>query len=400
MPTLILALPLTKPTAATEFDFVLSSPARPLMDHGSAPLALLPAADTVVLVAPAPALSWHRVRLPPVATNRMRAALAGLLEEHLLDDPAQLAFALAPGRTADGEALVVVCDKAWLQSALELFEQAQRPVSRVVPAYAPEGPDTQAVQLHVIGSAEEDASVVVVDAQGATCLPLASAQSVFADRTLPQGALFAEPAVAALAEQKLGRAVTVVPAAQQLLQASRCEWELTQFDLSIGGSGRLARRWQHLARQLAFAPAWRPARWGLLCLLLVQLVGINAWAWKLDAAVRDKQQRVNALLTQTFPGVRTVVDAPLQMQRALALLRQASGGIAPEDLEVMLAALGAAMPDGGAPLGIDFAPGELSVRGLALVQAERDRLQDQLQEQGYQLRVENDRLLVRRQGRP
>jgi general secretion pathway protein L len=134
--------------------------------------------------------------------------------------------------------------------------------------------------------------------------------------------------------------------------------------------------------------------------LLVQLVGINAWAWKLDAAVRDKQQRVNALLTQTFPGVRTVVDAPLQMQRALALLRQASGGIAPEDLEVMLAALGAAMPDGGAPLGIDFAPGELSVRGLALVQAERDRLQDQLQEQGYQLRVENDRLLVRRQGRP
>ena len=36
------------------------------------------------------------------------------------------------------------------------------------------------------------------------------------------------------------------PAAQRLLQASRCEWELAQFDLSIRGGGRLARRWQHL----------------------------------------------------------------------------------------------------------------------------------------------------------
>lgn len=399
MSTLIVALPLTKPTAATEFAFVVSSPARPLMDHGTAPLALLPAAETVVLVAPARCLSWHRVRVPPVAASRTAAALSGLLEEHLLDDPAQLAFALVPGRSADGESLVVACDKAWLRGALELFEQGQRPVSRVVPEYAPEGPATEAVQLHLVGTVE-DAQLVVVDARGATCLPLASAQAAFADRALPAGEVFAEPAVAGLAEQALGRAVAVQPAAQRLLQASQCEWELAQFDLSIRGGGRFARRWQHRARQLVFAPAWRPARWGLLALVLVQLIGLNAWAWSLDAVVRDKQRRVNALLTQTFPGVRTVVDAPLQMQRELALLRQASGGITSEDLETMLAALGAALPAGSTPLAIDFAAGELAVRGLDMTGPQRDQLQTAMKNQGYQVRVDDGRLIVRQQGRP
>ncbi len=401
MSTLILALPLIRPTAATEFEFAVSTAAGPLMNHGTAPLGLLPAADTVVLVAPARALSWHRVRVPPVAASRMRAALAGLLEDHLLDDPAQLGFALMPGRSADGEALVVTYDKGWMRAALDLFEQSKRPASRVVPAFAPAEHGMQGMQLHVTGSAD-DACLVVVDARGVTCLPLASAHAAFAGKTIPQcdAQTMTEPAVAGLAEQVLGRAVTVQPVSQRLLQASLCEWDLAQFDLSISGGGRLARRWQKLAQQLVFAAAWRPVRWGIVCLVLAQLIGINAWAWKLDAVVREKQQRVNALLTQTFPGVRTVVDAPLQMQRELSLLRQSSGGIAFDDLEAMLAALGAAMPMGGAPIAIDFAPGELGVRGLDLVGPQHDLLQGKLSSQGYQVRIDKDRLVVRQQGKP
>ena len=388
MPTLILALPLTKPTAATEFDYVVSSEARPQADHGTAPLALLPPADAIVLVAPARALSWHRVRVPPVAAGRMRAALAGLLEDHLLDDPTQLAFALVPGRTEDGQSLVVAFDKSWLQAALQLFEQAQRPVRRVVPAFFPDAVVNPTVQLHVTGSAD-DAGLVIVDARGVTCLPLASATAAFVDRALPQAGdpVTAEPAVAGLAEQVLGRAVTVQPASQVLLQASRCEWDLAQFELSTRGGGRLARRWQQQAHQWLFAPAWRPARWGLLALVLAHLVGMNAWAWKLDAVVRDKQQRVNALLTQAFPGVRTIVDAPRQMQRELAGLRQSSGGITAHDLEAM-------------PAGIDFVPGEIAVRGLELAGPQRESLQADLRNQGYELQTDGGRLLLRRLGSP
>jgi len=165
MTILTLALPLARPTGATEFDYVLSADGRTVEDHGTAPLALLPRADSLVLVAPARALSWHPVRLPPVAASRLRAALDGLLEDHLLDDPAQLALALVPRRLANGDALVVALDKAWLRAALEFFEQGKRPVNRVVPEFAPDGIEDGAVRLHVIGSAH-DASLVVVQAQG------------------------------------------------------------------------------------------------------------------------------------------------------------------------------------------------------------------------------------------
>ncbi len=401
MTTLIIALPLHIPTAATEFEFVLSSDARPVMDHGIAPLALLPGADVLVLVAPARALSWHAVRLPPVGAGRLSAALAGLLEEQLLDDPAQLGFALVPGRSADGSVRVAVFDKAWMRGTLAFFEQGQRPAHRVVPEFAPLAPEAPSNQLAVIGAAD-DASLVMIGAQGVTCLPLASAAAAFADKAIPvaDSAVMADPAVAGLAEQVLGKAVELQPAAQRLLQASHCEWELAQFELAITGSGRIARRWKQQARQWLFAPAWRAARWGLAGLALANLIGMHAWAWELDGAVRDRQLRVNSLLTQTFPGVRTIVDAPLQMQRQLALLRQSSGGITAGDMEAMLAALGSGLPEGKHPTAIDFAAGELALRGLELAEPQRDRLRDTLLAQGYQLRIDNGRLVVRQQGRP
>ena len=58
-------------------------------------------AGEIVAVVPARALSWQQVTLPQGATaqaSRLRAVLEGLLEEHLLDDPAQLHFALQPLR--------------------------------------------------------------------------------------------------------------------------------------------------------------------------------------------------------------------------------------------------------------------------------------------------------------
>eukprot|EP01034_Spumella_vulgaris_P029568 gene29568-36638_t len=61
---------------------------------------LLPRADRqteVVALVPAGALSWHRVTLPAglhKQASRLQAALQGLLEDALLDDPAQLHLAL------------------------------------------------------------------------------------------------------------------------------------------------------------------------------------------------------------------------------------------------------------------------------------------------------------------
>ncbi len=397
MTTLTLALPLARPTNATEFAYVLSADGRNARDHGAAPLALLPRADVLVLVVPAQALSWHVVRLPPVAGARLRAALDGLLEEQLLDDPAQLAMALGPRQRAAADSVVAVCDKAWLQSALAFFEQGKRPANRVVPAFAPDPSSEQAASRMQVVETAHGANLVVVLADGVNCLPLESAAAMVVGKSvgLAEGQLFAEPAVAAQAEQQLGRPVVVQTLAQQLLEATRSEWELAQFDLAISGGGRLARRWQQRARAVWQLPNWRAARWGLAGLLLASLGGLNAWAWQLDSAVRSKQQGVKTLLVQTFPGVRVVVDAPVQMQRELALLRQASGALANDALEAMLAGVGALLPMGAHASGIDYGSGELALNGLALSGPAFDVVRERLQSQGLAARLDGERLVIR-----
>jgi general secretion pathway protein L len=396
MTTLTLVLPLARPTAGTEFDYVISRERGVVLTHGTATAALLPRADQLVLVVPSAALSWHPVRLPPVPVSRLRAALDGLLEERLLDDPGQVALALAPARLANGDALVAAFDKAWIRAHLEFFEQAGRPAARVVPEFAPQADGSAGTVWHVIGT-PQDARLVVALPQGLLHVPLNSALSVIGSRPNVSGddKLLAEPAVAELAEQVLGAAVLVQPAAQRVCDAGASDWDLAQFDLSLSGGGRMARRWrQHVGHWLQ-APSWRATRWGLTVLLLAHLVGLNAWAWKLDAAVRYRQQQVRATLSQAFPEIRTVVDAPLQMQRQLELLRRSSGALAAEDMESMLAALGAGLPPDSHASAIDYAPGQLTLRGLVLPEPVLARLREDLGARAYQLQVDGERLVMR-----
>lgn len=396
MTTLILALPMVRPTANTEFDYVLSRERGVVQAHGSAALALLPRADSLVLLVPAAALSWHSVRLPPVPSGRLRAALDGLLEEQLLDEPAQVALALASGRLANGQALVAAFDKAWMRAMLEFFEQAGRPVGRVLPEFAPPTDPAAGVRWHVTGTAQE-ARLTMVQPLGVLSLPLAGAAVLLGNRSAarPDDAVWADPAVAGLAEQTFGGAVQVHATAQRLCDAALGDWELAQFDLALSGGGRLARRWRQQLSHLLRSPSWRAARWGAAALLLAQLIGLNAWAWRLDAAVRGKQQQLRDTLTQTFPEIRTVVDAPLQMQRQFAILRQASGALAPDDMESMLAAVGAALPAGSQPGAIDYAPGQLTLRGLVLAEPAQASVRDVLTAAGYGLRIDGDRLEIR-----
>jgi general secretion pathway protein L len=92
--------------------------------------------------------------------------------------------------------------------------------------------------------------------------------------SVPDGLpVLAEPAVAGLAEQALQRPVTLQQAAQRHLQAAQSPWDLAQFDLASSGRSpciqEAVQRWAGLLR----APQWRAARWGLVALVLANLVG-------------------------------------------------------------------------------------------------------------------------------
>lgn len=396
MSTLIVALPLEPATSATEWAYTLSPDGRTPADHGKAPAALLPlprgAGAEIVALVPVQALAWHRVALPKgmaAGSPRLRAALEGLLEEQLLDEPESLHLALQPGAKPGEAAWVAICDRAWLRNALQLLDAADRPASRIVPEFAPEGEPA----LVVIGDAEQPLAVSS-SADGVLALPLSPAAVSLLPALAEEAPRLAEPAVAGLAEQVLQHKMALQQAPQRWLQAARTRWDLGQFEFASSARARtlkkLATGWGEMLR----GPSWRPARWAVLVLVVANLLGLNAWAWRERAALDGKRETVRRILTDTFPGVRVVVDAPVQMEREVAALRQATGTASVRDLDALLNALATALPAGRTPAAIEYGAGTLRATGLALSREDARAVVDRLRPLGYAGQMEGDALVL------
>ena len=354
---------------------------------------------------PASRLSWQRVTLPRgvgPSAPRLRGVLDGLLEDQLLDDTADLHFALEPGAQGGASAWVAVCDRAWLAAHLQALEGAGRAVHRIVPELPPaDGP----LRLLVTGEPER-AQLLMSGAGvpgGAQALPLAPGALALlpppaADAPPPE--LLAEPAVAALAEQTFGGTPAIESATQRLLRASRGPWDLAQFQFSQGGRARAAKRAGALWRDFVHAPLWRPARWGLALLLVVNLIGLNLLAWRTQDELAARRAANQALLTETFPQVTVVVDAPVQMTREVANLRQATGAASARDLEPMLQAFGQLALVQQAPAAIEFTAGELRLKGVPVAAAALADANLRLRPLGYQLRTEGDAAVLRQEAAP
>ncbi len=403
MTTLIVTLSSEPADAAAVYDYLLTPDGSAVAEQSRAPLALLPqlgsSGEVVALVA-ANKLSWHRVQLPKgslgrrflsdAGAPRLRAVLEGLLEDRLLDETAQLHFAIEPKPDADAPVWVAVCDRAWLRAALQALEQAGRPVSRIVPEFAP---DSLGDELYVMGEPEQ-ASLVFSSADGVTLWPLSKA-SVALLQWPENQPVVAEPAVAALAEQLFGRSITLQQNGQRRLQALHSAWDLAQFEMANSSGARTRKRLSDSLGSLLRAPRWRAARFALLALLLVNLAGLNAWAWREQAALKSQRAAAVEILTKTFPQVRVVIDPVLQMSKEVAALQQASGAASERDMEVMMGAFATQAPAGTTPTALEYAAGELRLKGLKLKPEDVNAIAFKLKPQAYAASAEGDAVVIR-----
>jgi len=405
MSTLFITLPMPYGADAL-YGYALSPDGRSLAQHGSTTAALLPnpgRAGEAVAVVPAQLLSWHRLTLPQgvsAQSPRLRAVLEGLLEERLLDEPGQLHFALQPQARAGEPAWVAACSRPWLREHLQALEAAGRAIARIVPSHTPDAASPDGASVLVSGTPESPQALCYGLGQAVVALPLTRDTAALLpspDATTPNAPpIHAEPAVVAVAEQLLGRPVQLHTTAQTMLDAGASDWDLAQLEFANSGRQRMQRRLGSGLNGLLHASAWRPARWGALALAAVALIGINARAWQERQQLQAKQAMVRNILTSSFPKVQVVVDAPMQMEREVALLRQASGGLTPGDLEPLLAAAGealTALPPGSMPSQIEYSGRELRLRGLPA--ASLDAFRSRLQTQGAQVDAQNDQWVIR-----
>jgi general secretion pathway protein L len=385
--------------AAGEFTYALSPDGLAIGSHGRAPVAELPRADTIVAVLPDSDVGWHRVTLPKAPASRLRAALIGMLEESLLEEPEDTHLALAPGAAAGQLTWVAAVHKPWLMQQLALLARADREVDRVVPASWPDevalGHFAESADTATAGT--EQMTLVWSDANGVACLGV---QGTLARSMLPAHnpeapvRWTATPAVAAPAERWLGVPVLVLTAEQRALQATRSLWNLRQFDLAPHHRGTRVLRDAWLRFR---SPGWRPVRWGLIGLVALNVVGLNLWAWHLRATAVAKKQAMVQLLQTTYPNVRVVLDAPTQMRRATEDLRTAAGKPGDTDLEPMLQAAAAAWPADRPPVDtLHFEPGKLTLSANGWTPEQITQFGNQLRASGWQVETTGGQIVITR----
>lgn len=387
--------PAQESALSTEYAYVLSPDGLATTVQGRAPVALLPKAAGAVAVLADADVSWHRITLPKAPAARLQAALVGVLEDALLEEAAAVHIAVAPEATAGESTWVAVVDRAWLTAELATLEKANIFIDRVVPISWPDEPPSG--HFAEVGDPSQGATLTWAHSNGVVQINLQGtlARSLLPN-PLPEGTRWsATPATASAAERWLGVPMTVMDWPQRALQASRSLWNLRQFTLARKNRGTRALR--DLWRQFQ-TPGWKPTRYGLATLLVVQVVGINLWASHQSHTVRAKRDAMVTLLKQTHPHVGSgVLDAPVQMSRETDTLRAAAGIPGESDLEPMLQAAANAWPGDRPPVdNLRYEPGRLSLSAAGWNQNQIEQFSNQLRPRGWRVEARDGLLTLSR----
>jgi general secretion pathway protein L len=401
---------------SSEVAYVLANE-QGVLRHGWALPADLPTADEVVGLVEPEHLSWHKVALPPVSAKQLPAALMGLLEETLLDDPEQLHLALGPKETekissdshSQSQRLVqvAVCHKGHLLAALNaLNPYLARPIARIVPRWHPA----------FLGAAIAYAEPLQEDFSqrgegegkadgGLMCRLVWADETLVRTRTLcaeetwpplPEACVcYADGAVLDLVIQKTGKTVSMQSMAEQWRVAALSSWNLAQMDLLAparwrsGGAYTLGRRLLSCLKAVCWtAPSWRISRWIVCGLLGVNALGLQVWSWR--------AQHVQHMAAQAWDEAQKVQKVQeTQKQNGFGVnsrgQRQKQG-----ELEPMLTALLATTRFETFPQSVDFSMDQgLQLKGMKLDPAVWSSIQTLLAVWGYQAELNGDVLSMR-----
>ena len=402
MSTLILLLP-PQPRLSTapqdpravpaELDYVHSVDGVRVTQQGRAALADLPKAAVAVAVIAPGDVAFQKITVPKAPAARLRVALAGLLEDALLEDESDVQLALAPKARAGDTAWVAAVNRSWLKAQLDALDATGLPLERVVPAWWPEdAPAGHVFRLH------GELQLAWRDAQGVVCLPLASEVSRALVPGLPtEGSTpvtwSATPDAAGAASEFAGMPVAAVTDAEMALVAARSGWNLRQFDLAPQRRGvKLVR---DAVTRFSFDPAWRAARIGLALLIALQLAGLNLRAWQEAHAITVKKEALVAKVKTTFPAVKTVYDAPAQAQKEIDTLRAAAGHPGDGDLETLMQAAESAWPPGRPAVdALRYETNKLGISSTGWSPQEIDQFRGQLRAAGVDVDATADKLVL------
>ena len=308
------------------------------LESGAGVPAAMPRADACELVVPAELVLLTRARLPRGGKQKLRQLLAYAIEDQLGGDPDAVHVAAGP-TLADGRTALAAIDRAWLARVLARLDAAGlRPLSAWPEILLPALP--------------ADGWAMVWDGRGGF---LRSGPQ--AGMSLDGGSAAQPPAALALSAAEARKAGSLLARLRLRLPEGTAPPDTQAWSDALGMAVETGEPWAPLAHpevatgginllQGAFTPAGTAREWWPSLRVPVALAGLivvlHAGAttvewWRLKHEKRQLQATMEKSFREAFPDARVVVDAPLQMQRNLAELRQAAGQATPLDFVPLLA---------------------------------------------------------------
>jgi len=322
--------PLADLAPESTLDYELLDERRVVVRRARAVLAELPRLTRTEIVVAAPDVLLIDAALPALTGSRLRAALPALAEPHLLSD-IEAAFVVAARPVGGARTTLAALDRGLLERALTLLGRAKLDALSATPEQLSLAltPGRWRVRLAAgYSCARTSALSGLTGSAGAPGEPpveLRLALEQAADRRPEavevEGACDTEAWSAALG--------LPVFAAEPPLRAEPVALDLLQYEL---------------APRLVAWSSWRVPAVLAALLALTWIVGLNIEAWLMQREERALRAQMNAAVHDTMPSVGVVLDAPKQMQRALADLRVGAGTGEPREFLPLAATLARALP--------------------------------------------------------
>lgn len=357
MTTLYLRYPARLEGEAASCGFALCGDDGSILQQGAGALNgmadLITSARRVVVLLPAASVTLLHLKVPPLSGARLKAALPGLVEEHILADPADCALVAAPALSTDGQRAIAVVQRAWLESIVQaLLALGARAVSALP------------LQLCLPLQPGEASALIDADELAVRRGPYDGFGLAWADS--PRQALETARSFAGEAPLTVYAPAALLPGLRDASNGVRLEEEQwahlvsgsksMTLDLvpALGNAGMRARDWQR----------WRwPLRLALAA-LVVNLIGLNTEWLRMKREAAAVQQSMNQTFKAAFPG-ETVLDPVAQMRRKLEAARAATGQVGRSEFTYLAAALGdaaAALPRRPVAASMQYREGALTVK--------------------------------------
>lgn len=315
---------------------------------------LVAAARRVVLIVSGADVTLLAVQAPPLSGARLKAALPGLVEEHILGEPAEAVLVAGPAQP-DGTRPVAVVQRDWLEPLVRTLLTLGARAVTALPAQLclPLQPGSVTAAIGggelTLRQSQYQGLGLALDGTAATSL-----QTV---RALAGEA----PLLLYVPHELLGEYQAIAAEAGPGISIEQDDWahwiagsKSTVLDLvpGLGAAGAPQRDWAR----------WR---WPIGLALLVLVINLGAlnidWLRQRSEANAIRQQ-IGQIFKSVYPNT-PAIDPVAQMQQNIARAKASSGELAHDEFNFLVAALGEAAGGAGRAPGIS----SMEYRDRALV---------------------------------